>query len=123
MLVLNVAMFTVLLTSLLLNAWTGLHNVHNVVIAFASLCTILGVLANRAAVRANGGRMPVFLDRNLFDEGEHHVVASSSTRLPWLCDWIHWCRRTWSPGDVLLILGCALSVGWILVRFVLEWLA
>ena len=86
---------------------------------------LLGTLLNFAVVAANGGKMPVWSftlalmgnDRSLANllvtTDATHTVATDSTVLPWLGDWIPIpmpISSAASPGDVFLALGVILLV-------------
>lgn len=75
----------------------------------AAMCTLCGTASNCAAVRLNGGRMPVYTRVDL-SQSPSHCNAHGGTRVPWLCDWIRvpWGRRyvrVLSLGDCLLSAG------------------
>jgi hypothetical protein len=80
----------------------------------------LGMLANLAAILANGGHMPALpgaiREAGLTHHGVYNnSVAEASPRLPWLVD--RWAAPDWvlfgnvfSVGDVMLAIGVAVLV-------------
>ena len=56
-------------------------------------------------VTANGGKMPVH-NRFVPESAPYHCQLTADSKFPWLADWI---GNTWSPGDVLMILGLILA--------------
>ena len=75
--------------------------------------TLTGSLMNRAVINANGGKMPVYPTLSewigFYKDGqlngsidELHVLMDSSSRLPFLADYIDIGLCIMSPGDVLI---------------------
>jgi len=90
-------------------AWT-LWNVDRL---FGIWLVSIGSTMNLIVIAANDFRMPVVQSAagRLVELGQHgqYTVMDSSTRLPWLADWVlvpgWWLGGVFSPGDVLIGVG------------------
>ena len=75
---------------------------------------VLGLALNTAAIRLNGGRMPVRTEVIPPDYEKTHRPMDGRTRVGVLGDWIAFRGSLYSPGDVCILAGQA--VGALLLR-------
>lgn len=74
----------------------------------------VGAISNLRVEAVNGGVMPVFMDACLgFEEARldaFHSCGMAATHLAGLADWIRIGSSIYSPGDLLLALGQAITI-------------
>jgi Family of unknown function (DUF5317) len=82
---------------------------------------VLGSALNTFAVRLNGGRMPVRADVIPPDYEQTHRPMDGRTRVRILGDWIAFRRSLYSPGNVSILAGQAVLLGWALCCFATKY--